>query len=100
MPDTIVLSKTDSMKIVKLKLSCGCGFIYSVTGVAASPPNMSSYLKYSPIEPMGDTLHEHSITFYFEPSAAPAGAYPYSVYFYAQKQVYSYQNSLHVRIEN
>lgn len=89
----VVLSKTDSVKTVDLKLSCGCGFTLQVTSIDGD----TNVIKFSPIEKMGDILSQHSITFSYSPSVS-SSSQPVTLNILARKHTYSYTNKVSVQV--
>lgn len=93
-PDTLKLSSTDSVKTLDLKLSCGCGFTFKVTDITGD----NATIKYTPIQPMTDTLGKHTITFSYSPSTTSSGTHTLKLNFQAHKQIYDYTNSVVVMV--
>ena len=89
----VVLSSTDSVKSVDLKLSCGCGFTLQVTSISGD----TNVIKYSAIEKMGDTLSMHSIKFSYSPSVS-SSSQPVTLNFLARKHSYTYTNKVSVQM--
>lgn len=89
-PDTVRLSRTDSVKTLDLKLSCGCGFTLKVTSFSGD----NTTIKYIAVQPMTDTLGAHTMSFNYSPSSAPSGTHTLKLNFQAHKQIYDYTNSV------
>ncbi len=93
-PDTVILQRTDSVKTLDMKLSCGCGFTLQVTGMTGD----TSVIKYNPVQNLGDTLSKHSITFSYSPSLASAKTGQISLNFLARKHSYTYTSTISVKM--
>lgn len=91
--DPVILSKTDSVKTIDLKLSCGCGFTLQVTSISGD----TNVIKFT-VDKMDDILSQHTINFSYSPSSASSGSAPVTLNFLAKKHSYTYTNKVSVRI--
>lgn len=91
--DTLVLTATDTSKVVELSLSCGCGFTAEIAKTAGD----TAAFTYVPIGPLTDNLAKHSLRFSYSPTIAP-GPHSMTVDFEANKQGGIYKNSLVVEV--
>lgn len=91
--DTLVLTATDTTKVVELSLSCGCGFTTEI----AKKTGDTTAITYAPIGPLTDILAKHSLRFSYSPTATP-GPHSMKLDFEANKQGGIYKNTLVVEV--
>jgi hypothetical protein len=94
--DTLVLQRSDSIKTLGMKLSCGCGFTLQVTGTTGD----TSIIKYHPVESFDSVLSHHTINFSYSPSQVSSTPQPITLNFLAHKHSYSYTHSIMVKVGN
>jgi len=91
---TVILSKSDSVKTVDLKLSCGCGFTLAVASITGD----TNTIKFIPLEKMDESLSKHSIQFFYSPSSPNVIPQTVTLNFMAKKKTYTYTNKVSVQI--
>jgi hypothetical protein len=93
--DTLFLSSTDSVKMLELSLSCGCGFTLEV----ASREGDSEAILTTPIDSLTTSLSKHSFVFSYSPTITTTPK-NMKLNFLAKKSPYSYTNSIVVKVVN
>jgi hypothetical protein len=91
--DTLVLTATDTSKVVELSLTCGCAFSAEITKKTGD----TTAVTYVPIGPLTDKLAKHSLRFSYSPTITP-GPHSMILDFEANKQGGIYKNSLVVEV--
>jgi hypothetical protein len=88
--DTVYLTSANPTDSLHLKLSCGCGFTVSVTGVSGD----SSGVSFSFVEPSDNTLSDHHLYLKYSSPAAVGSQHTATLNFLAHKHTFSYTNKV------